>query len=80
MTSEKKTEFTRNDVKTVHNGTETLTFLSLKIVSGYIKKSNSLEEFKLKIKLWNPESCPWRFCKRLLLQVGFLYLHAFLTF
>ena len=53
----KKTEFTRNNVKTVYE-TETLTFSGpriWKIVRDHIKKSNSLEEFTLKIKLWNPE-------------------------
>ena len=47
----------------VYNGTETLTFLGPRIweiVPGYIKKSNSFEEFKLKIKLWNPENRPCR--------------------
>ena len=71
----KKTEFKRNNVKTVYNGTETLTFLGPRIweiVPDYIKKSNSFEEFKLKIKLWNPENCPCRLCKRFLPQVGFL--------
>ena len=42
------------------------------IVPDYIKKSNSFEEFKLKIKLWNPENCPCRLCRRFLPQVGFL--------
>ena len=71
----KKYEFKRTDVKTVYNGTETLTFLGPKIweiVPDYIKKSNSFEEFKLKIKLWSPENCPCRLCKRFLPQVGFL--------
>ena len=39
------------------------------IVSDYIKKSNNLEEFKLKIKLRNPEK--WLH-KRFLRQVCFL--------
>ena len=76
MTYEKN-EFKRNNVKTVYNGTETLTFLGPRIweiVPDYIKKSNSFEEFKLKIKLWNPENCPCRLCKRFLPQVGFLEL------
>ena len=71
----KKTKFKRNNVKTVYNGTETLTFLGSRIweiVPDYIKKSNSFEEFKLKIKLWNPENCPSRLCKSFLPQVGFL--------
>ena len=71
----KKAEFKRTNVKTVYNGTETLTFLGPRIweiVPDYIKKSNSFEEFKLKIKLWNPENCPCRLCKRFLPQVRFL--------
>ena len=36
------------------------------IVPDYIKKSNSFEEFKLKIKLWNTENCPCRLCKNVL--------------
>ena len=57
----------------------TLTFLESriwKIVPDYIQKSNSFDKFKLKIKLWNPESCPSRLCKRFLPQAGFLE-HAF---
>ena len=43
----KTTEFKRNNVKTVYNGTETLTFLGpriWKIVPDCIKKSNSFED------------------------------------
>ena len=81
----KKTEFKTNNVKTVYNGTETLTFLGTRIweiVPDYIKKSNSFEEFKLKIKLWNPENCPCRLCQRFLQQVGFLCstYHILVTF
>ena len=54
---------------TVYNETETW-----QIVPDYIKKSKSFEEFKLKIKLWNPENCLYRLCKRFLPQVGFLEL------
>ena len=71
----KKTGFKRNNFKTVYNGTETLTFLvpwSREIVPEYVKKSNSFEEFKLKIKLWNPEICPCRLYRRFLPQVGLL--------
>ena len=71
----KNTEFKRNNVKTVYNGTEDLTFLGSRIweiVPDYIKKSSSFKEFKVKIKLWNPENCPCRLNKRFLPQVGFL--------
>ena len=64
-----------NEILTVFNGTETLTLLGptiSEIVPDCIKKSNSFEEIKLKIKLWNPETCLWRLCKRFLPKVGFL--------
>ena len=54
-----------NNVKTVYNGTETLTFQDLelgKLCQTTSKKVTSFEEFKLKIKLWNPENCPCRLC------------------
>ena len=60
---------------TVYNGTETLTFFRTQNLGNCArlhKKSSSLEEFKLKIKLWNPENCPCRLCKKFLPQVGFL--------
>ena len=50
----KKTKFKRNNIKTVDSGTETLTFLGPRIweiVPDHIKKSNTFQEFKLKIKL-----------------------------
>ena len=59
----------------VYNGTETLTFLGPRIweiVPDNILKSNSIEEFKFKIKLWNAENCTCRLCKRFLPQDGFL--------
>ena len=68
----KKNEFKRNNVKTVYRGNENLTSLGPRmweVVPDYI---SSLEEFKLKIKLWNPENCPYRLCKRFLPQVGLL--------
>ena len=71
----KNAEFKRNNVKTVYNRTENLTFLGpriWKIVPDYIKKSSSFEDFKAKIKLWNSENCPCRLNKRFLPQVGFL--------
>ena len=70
-----KTEFNRNNVKTVYNGTKTLTFSGPRIwqiVPDHIKKISSFEEFKFKIKLWNPRKYPCRLCKRFLPQVCFL--------
>ena len=61
-------EFKRNNVKTVHSGAKTLTLLgprTWEIVPDYNEKDNGFEEFKLKIKLCNPENCPCRLCKRI---------------
>ena len=71
----KKNEFKRDNVKIVYNKTEIFTFWEPRIweiMPDYIEKSNSLEEFKLKIKLWNPENGPCRLCKSILPQVSFL--------
>ena len=71
----KKIKFKRNDGKAVYNGTETLIFLGptiWEIVPDYIKKGSSFEEFKSKLKLWNPENFTYRLCNRFLPQVGFL--------
>ena len=71
----KKLNLRENDAKTMYNGTKTFTFLGPRIweiVPDYFEKSNSFEEFKLEIKLWNPENCPCKLCKRFLPQVGFL--------
>ena len=35
-------------------------------------KSNIIEEFKLKIKLWNSENCPCRLFEKFLPQDAFL--------
>ena len=64
----------RNNVKTVYIGIETLTFLGPRIwevVPDCIKKSNSFDEFRLNIKLWNPEYCPCKLWKMFLPQARF---------
>ena len=61
-------------METVCNVTETLTFSRPRIweiVPDYINRTNSLEKFKFKIKLWNPVNCPCRLCKRILPQGAF---------
>ena len=59
-------EFKLENVKTVHYGTGSLSFLGTKIwklVPLEIKTSHSSEEFKKKIKSWIPENCPCRLSK-----------------
>ena len=62
----------------MYSGTETLTLLGPRIweiVPDDIEKSNSSEEIKLEIKLWNPEKCPCRLYKKFLPQVVFYNMH-----
>ena len=57
-------KFKLENVKTVHCGTEPLSFLGPKIWEPLeIKSSHSLEEFKKKIKSWIPKNCPFSLCK-----------------
>ena len=68
-------EFKLENVKTVHYGTEYLSFLGHNIwelVPSEIKSSHSLEEFKKKFKSWIPDNCPYRICKSYLHHIGFI--------
>ena len=42
------------------------------VIPGKIRESASLEIFRQKIKLWKPNSCPFRICKRYIANVGFV--------
>ena len=46
----------------------------LELVPIEIRSSNSLTEFKRKIKHWKPTDCPCKLCKIYLHQVGYLQL------
>ena len=57
--------------------TETITYLGSKIWSNIpdeIRESASLETFHQKFKLWKPDSCPCRICKKYIANVGFVNL------
>ena len=67
--------FERRQVHSVYHGTESLSFLSPKfwdLVSLELKKLESLEVFKLKIKKWILFECPCRLCRTYIQQVGFI--------
>ena len=56
-------DFLPYDPKTVHQGTESLSFLGPKVwdmVPSHIKESSNLVLFKTKIRNWSPENCPCR--------------------
>ena len=70
-----KNPFLSRNVNSVKNGTETVSFRAPKtwaLVPEEIKKSNSLAEFKSKIRNWKPEGCKCRLCKTYIANVGFL--------
>ena len=65
---------TRN-VKTVSYGIETLSFRGPKVwamVPDDIKVSNSLSEFKSKIKRWKPTECDCKLCCNYVQNVGYV--------
>ena len=67
-------EFKTSNIRTVYNGTETISFRGPKtwsLLPKEIKNSTSLSEFKNKIKHWKPEGCMCRLCKVYIYNVGF---------
>ena len=69
----RKERYSRNP-KTVKYGTETVSYMALKIwsiVPATIKMSSSLDSFKLKIRKWKPE-CDCRLCRTYLHHIGFV--------
>ena len=79
--SQCKYDLRRNDklerrrVNSVRFGTETISFLGPKIwdiVPNNIKRSETLQIFKAKIKKWIPRDCPCRLCKTYIAQIGFI--------
>ena len=62
-------------VNSVRYGTETVSFLALKIMDILpkdIKDSEPIDVFKTKIKKWIPWKCPRKLCKTHAPQVGFI--------
>ena len=61
-----QTDFHLGSVKTVNCGLSALRYLNLKIwkiVSLEIKHSETLEQFKMKIKSCKPTNCPCNLCQ-----------------
>ena len=62
-------------MKTVHYGLNYLAYLGPRIwelLPNNLKRLESVEAFKSKIKSWIPENCPCRICKPYIYQVGFI--------
>ena len=67
--------FQSNNVSSVFNGTETISFRGPKtwmLVPEEIKRSESLIEFKAKIKNWEPKGCTYRLCRIYINNLGFI--------
>ena len=70
-----KNPFGSHNIKSVFNGTETISFRGPKIWSNVpndIKESSTLQGFKNKIKLWKPTGCMCRLCKIYVNNLGFI--------
>ena len=70
-----KLPFETSNVKTVTYGTQTLSYIGPKIwslIPSDIKDTNTLNEFKYKIKNWRLEKCPCRLCKTYITNLGFI--------
>ena len=68
-------EFKTHCVKTVHYGTESVSFLGPKLwqlLPQELKDINDINIFKSKIKEWVPQDCPCRLCKTYVHQLGFV--------
>ena len=67
--------FLSRNVKTVYNGTESISFRGPKtwdIVPDNIKNAASISEFRAKIKKWEPMGCTCRLCKTYVQSLGFI--------
>ena len=67
--------FICNNVKTVHYGTETISYLAPKfwqLIPHTQKNTDSLNVFKRNIKMWIPTACPCKLCKTYIQYVGFI--------
>ena len=61
--------------KTVHFGTETISYLAPKIwqlIPEDIKNCKTLNSFKQQIQIWIPSECPCRLCKTYVENLGFI--------
>ena len=71
----KKNNFVSTNIHTTRYGAETVSFRGPKtwaLVPDEIKTSKSLDEFKAKIKNWEPIGCECRLCKVYVPNIGFL--------
>ena len=67
--------FETHNIRSVYNGTDTLSFLGPKIwniLPDDMKKITSLNAFKKEIRKWKPKECPCRLCKNYIQGIGYI--------
>ena len=68
-------KITVRPIKTVHYGFNSLTYLGpiiQELLLNNLKRLESVEAFKPKIKDWIPENCPCKICKPYIYQKSFI--------
>ena len=71
-------QFIIPNFKTVNHGFESLRYLRPKItetIPSHLKEINSLKNFKNTINDWKQESCPCRFCKIYIQNIGYMQVY-----
>ena len=61
--------FPSRNIKTVRYGLQTISYMAQKFAT---KQVPTVNEFKVKIKIWKLENCPCRLCRTYLPQIGFI--------
>ena len=67
-------EFARPNVRSVFDGTESISFLGpkiLDIVPSELKQLETVNALKREIKKWKPVNCPCGLCRPYIQNVGF---------
>ena len=65
----------RRIIKSCKYGSETVSNLGAKlwdILPENVKKAESLQDFKEKIRFWTPLCCPCKLCKTYMANVGYV--------
>ena len=71
----KNTYIERRIIKSCKYGSETVSNLGAKlwnILPENVKKAESLQDFKEKIRFWTPLYCPCKLCKTYMANVGYV--------
>ena len=70
-----RSDFTIPLVNSVHYGEESLSYLGPKLwetLPTEMRETETLHEFKKKVKQWIPQNCPCKICRTYLPNIGFI--------